>query len=106
MSKKEIEKEIEKVKNAFIKETGWEWKSNVWNTLGWCGSIRYKNLTVYYESKDDSYAGYISMDNIGGHSPIFGKLPVANTPKELIAKIKAQIKDLSKHIQEIENNFI
>ena len=105
MTKKEKEIEIEGVKNAFIKETGWKWKSELWFNSWWCSCISYKNLTVFYESKDNYYVGYISLNDEGGHSPIFGDLPKANTPKELINKIKIQIKNLSNHIQEIENNF-
>lgn len=104
-NKKQETEEIERIKELFIKETGWDWKSEVWFNSWWCSCISYKNITVYYESKDNSYRGYISMDNSGGHYPIFGKLPKANTPKELISKVKKQVKNLSKRIQEIENNL-
>lgn len=105
MNKEQIEKQIEEIKNLFIEKTGWEWKSEVWFNFGWCSCIKYKNVSVYYDDISKTYIGYISIDEMEGHSPVFGKLPVATTPKKLISKIKVQVKILSKRIQEIENNF-
>lgn len=105
MNKEQIEKQIEEIKDLFIEKTGWEWKSEVWFNFGWCSCIKYKNVTVYYDDISKTYAGYISIDEMEGHSPVFGKLPVATTPKKLISKIKVQVKILSKRIQEIENNL-
>lgn len=105
MNKKQIKEQIEKIKDLFIKETGWDWKSEIWFNSWWCSCISYKNVSVYYDDISKTYTGYISIDESEGHFPIFGELPKATTPKELVDKIKNQIRNLKNHIQEIENNF-